>query len=262
MSKHFVELSRWWTDLPERVNFAGRVIFSILAGFTFLHGYMYTIGKVEHPFLQGILTLIFSLAMFMKPTKYATIAMREFFLIEKLYETSAINVKTGAYNENFLPKAMEIITSQAIRNKCSVVYILADLDDFKQINDTYGHPVGDIALRAVAQALIALFRNSDFVIRVGGDEFAVLGYTDQPERLCQKLTMLPSVEIQFFDGDGVKQTLAIPISYGCDYAEVLDHVSSNLESSKYTESLQVGLYKTADASLYKTKTLKKGKRLK
>jgi diguanylate cyclase (GGDEF)-like protein len=51
---------------------------------------------------------------------------------------------------------------------------MIDLDDFKTINDTYGHPVGDAALRLVAEALRAAVRDGDAVYRVGGEEFAVL----------------------------------------------------------------------------------------
>ncbi|HEX8855663.1 MAG TPA: GGDEF domain-containing protein [Thermoleophilaceae bacterium] len=51
---------------------------------------------------------------------------------------------------------------------------MIDIDDFKQINDTHGHPVGDEALRLVAEALHRAVRDDDRVFRVGGEEFAVL----------------------------------------------------------------------------------------
>ncbi len=51
-----------------------------------------------------------------------------------------------------------------------------DLNDFKQINDTYGHAVGDIAIRHVSQILSNTMRESDFIARLGGDEFAIIMY--------------------------------------------------------------------------------------
>lgn len=62
----------------------------------------------------------------------------------------------------------------ARRAQWEFILIFADLDGLKQINDTYGHPEGDQALRAVAKILKDTFRTSDVIARIGGDEFVVL----------------------------------------------------------------------------------------
>src|SRR3546814_17116960 len=70
---------------------------------------------------------------------------------------------------------------------------MGDLDNFKAINDTDGHPAGDAILRAVGKALKRNTRESDYVARVGGDEFAVImphASLPQSEQLAEKLSGL------------------------------------------------------------------------
>jgi diguanylate cyclase (GGDEF)-like protein len=66
-----------------------------------------------------------------------------------------------------------------------------DLDEFKEVNDTYGHPIGDALLKAVAQRLRTSIRKADFLARLGGDEFAIIQAgvtrTDQCERLAKRV---------------------------------------------------------------------------
>ena len=74
---------------------------------------------------------------------------------------------TGAYNRQYSEDQMAALgTSRAAA--------ILDVDDFKQINDTYGHPVGDMALKAIVAATLSCVRSTDIVIRFGGDEFLIL----------------------------------------------------------------------------------------
>lgn len=64
----------------------------------------------------------------------------------------------------------------------AVAFLMIDINDFKAINDTYGHGTGDMILKRVAKLLLQAFRASDYVIRMGGDEFAVLLTECSPSR--------------------------------------------------------------------------------
>jgi diguanylate cyclase (GGDEF)-like protein len=79
---------------------------------------------------------------------------------------------TGLPNRMFLREQMEKALAAAGANSCAVMFI--DLDQFKHVNDTLGHPRGDLLLRAVADRLRRLVRASDIVARFGGDEFVIL----------------------------------------------------------------------------------------
>ena len=87
---------------------------------------------------------------------------------------------TGLHNR----RAFSILLGQQLRlarrTKKGMLFFFLDLDDFKQINDTYGHVEGDQALIQVAEILRSIFRKSDVIARMGGDEFAALAIEAQP----------------------------------------------------------------------------------
>jgi diguanylate cyclase (GGDEF)-like protein/PAS domain S-box-containing protein len=81
---------------------------------------------------------------------------------------------TGLPNRMLFNDRLSLALAQAQRNKRMVAVMLLDLDYFKNVNDTFGHNVGDQLLRAVSNRLRGIFRREDTVARVGGDEFLVL----------------------------------------------------------------------------------------
>lgn len=84
-------------------------------------------------------------------------------------------------NRPLLIDRLEVALTQAKRNKQSIAVMFLDLDDFKPVNDLYGHQAGDEVLKTVSQRLLNCARGSDTVARLGGDEFAiVLGELDNP----------------------------------------------------------------------------------
>jgi diguanylate cyclase (GGDEF)-like protein len=80
---------------------------------------------------------------------------------------------TGLVNHRTLHERLDAELRQAARQQRPLAVIMADLDNFKIFNDTYGHPVGDRVLRLVAEALRAEARSTDIVGRYGGDEFLI-----------------------------------------------------------------------------------------
>jgi diguanylate cyclase (GGDEF)-like protein len=81
---------------------------------------------------------------------------------------------TGLPNRALLQDRIEQAIKQADRDDAGMSLLLLDLDRFKDINDTLGHPVGDVVLRKVSRRLEDCLRSSDTVARLGGDEFAIL----------------------------------------------------------------------------------------
>ena len=115
-----------------------------------------------------------------------------------LEQLTLLDDLTGLPNRRFLRKRMQEEFSRAQRHHFPLACVLYDLDNFKQVNDQWGHARGDEALQQVARLLQANVRTSDVVARYGGEEFVVLlPMTDEPgalaeaRRICRLLRAHP-----------------------------------------------------------------------
>src|SRR5690606_21212848 len=95
-------------------------------------------------------------------------------LLRRLYATSVTDSLTGAHNREHFDTQLEIELSYRRRHETHLSIVLFDLDHFKQINDTYGHPAGDAVLKAVAASARTQLRTEDIFARYGGEEFAII----------------------------------------------------------------------------------------
>ena len=92
-------------------------------------------------------------------------------LKDKFEELAYVDDLTGLYNRRFFFPEATAALSRAIRYKHPFTLMLFDLDDFKKINDNYGHPVGDLVLNTVSNILRQHVREGDILARFGGEEF-------------------------------------------------------------------------------------------
>jgi diguanylate cyclase (GGDEF)-like protein/PAS domain S-box-containing protein len=94
-------------------------------------------------------------------------------MIQRLESFSVTDDLTGLYNRRGFFMITKEYLNLAVRKKLRMYLLFIDMDDLKVTNDTYGHHVGDEALRQLSQILKSTFRSSDIKGRMGGDEFAV-----------------------------------------------------------------------------------------
>nr|WP_314075698.1 GGDEF domain-containing protein [uncultured Roseococcus sp.] len=102
---------------------------------------------------------------------------------EELLSASVTDPLTGALNRRQLDSSGPAHIAQAAAEGRTLALVLVDLDNFKQVNDGFGHQTGDAALRVTVTALRASIRPSDEIFRYGGDEFVILAHGLIPEDL-------------------------------------------------------------------------------
>jgi diguanylate cyclase (GGDEF)-like protein len=127
----------------------------------------------------------------------------------------------------------------ALEQGSSFGLLLVDLDRFKEVNDTHGHPVGDALLRVVAKRLLACAREKDTVARLGGDEFAIIGTglfdAEGAEQLAARIiqTVAEPFAIDGYRLEiGASVGIAIPSADNCDADDLLRDADIALYSVK------------------------------
>jgi diguanylate cyclase (GGDEF)-like protein len=135
-------------------------------------------------------------------------------LLRQLYEASVTDALTGANNREHFDSQLRMELSYARRHGTDVSLVMFDVDHFKRVNDTYGHPVGDEVLVEISKATRRLVRNEDVFARYGGEEFALIlrgialdGARVVGERLRERIAAL-SVTTD-------KGPLQVTVSVGC-----------------------------------------------
>jgi len=95
-------------------------------------------------------------------------------MAHKLSEDSTRDPLTGLYNRRFMWEWLVPQIKLSIRDKRPLSFLLLDIDHFKNLNDTYGHDLGDEILKAVSETINNILRGSDIVVRYGGEEFVMM----------------------------------------------------------------------------------------
>ncbi len=166
---------------------------------------------------------------------------------------SMVDGLTGLFNRRYFFPEAESQLSRSIRYEQPFSMLLLDIDYFKQINDRWGHQVGDNVLKAIASVLQSVTRLGDVVARLGGEEFIVVlpnTDTDGANQIAQRIQQ--QVEKLVLDGEGPEGvTICIGIS------ALNDRAVNNLEVSRCVDIL----YKEADMAMYECKRRGRNKRL-
>jgi diguanylate cyclase (GGDEF)-like protein len=156
--------------------------------------------KIPPQFLFVVMMVVMVLGLYMvrrelEVRKLRLLNVQQAFAAQTEISASMVDSLTNVFSRSFLRELLQGEIARAERNTRPLGLIMCDVDNFKQVNDRYGHLMGDYVLAQIAGILKACVRGSDYVVRYGGDEFLlVLSETDEPgsrivlNRIRQKVT--------------------------------------------------------------------------
>ena len=163
----------------------------------------------------------------------------------EILKYATLDALTGFYNRRQLDERVKQEVSHAKRKGSSLCAIMADIDYFKHVNDTYGHTAGDLVLKSVAKVMRSQLREYDIAARYGGEEFVILlPYTNIDEaysvaerlrkNVCEKI-----IDIEKVNTKNKAKSISVSISIGINEYNNTDSASE--------------LIMKADKALYKAK---------
>jgi diguanylate cyclase (GGDEF)-like protein len=155
---------------------------------------------------------------------------------QRLEELARVDILTGVANRVSFQERLTEFAAAALRNRELLILHLIDLDNFKQVNDKWGHQTGDQLLKLMTQRMRYVSRNTDFVARLGGDEFVILQSgireAEAGGRLAEKLVNALSEPYQI-DGNEIIASVSIGIALFPQDASDLDQLLRKADRALY-----------------------------
>lgn len=182
------------------------------------NGDIITLGTTQLKFLQGDIETLF---------------------LDNIKEKINKDKLTNTYNKHFFTEHLQKTFSLSKRYKKNFSLILFDIDDFKGINDTHGHPAGDYILSEIGNMISNNIRTTDIFARVGGEEFAIV---------CPEINLDSACVM----GEKIRNLIQ---SYSFHFDDTLIPVTISVGICTYTDDIQndCELYEKCDQKLYEAK---------
>ena len=210
-----------------------------------------TTGRIELKYGEGISTAYYRVSLTVMQDKKGQpigkiINFYEYTmekdLLDELVNQAAHDGLTGIYNRQYFMKLAEKEIERHKRYGGDLSLIMFDLDQFKQVNDTYGHAAGDLVLQTVTEVFSKMIRQSDIFARIGGEEFILL----LPETKIESAQVL---------AERLRNTLDMTmIEY--EGQQFYAHASFGVSGEISDETCTLDeLYRIADRALYRAKSM-------
>jgi two-component system, cell cycle response regulator len=200
-------------------------------------------GDLERPLdAAATMQLIVHLVGASTMTTFAQLARRTALEVVRLarFEAQALtDGLTGLGNRRLFTERLNEETVHARESGTPLSLIVLDIDHFKRVNDTYGHAIGDMVLKHIADAVMAGMRNADTVCRIGGEEIVIIMPRIDPTQAAAMADALRSAV----------GAMAVPLGDGRSVATTVSLGFATRQPEECGESL----FRRADAALYAAK---------
>lgn len=159
-------------------------------------------------------------------------------LMNALQESAFTDGLTGLYNRKYLDVTLKTLIPQVKRDKKNIGLLMLDMDHFKAVNDEYGHDIGDKVLKELSRILTETLRESDIIIRYGGEEFMVLliGVDSEESALIIANKIGQKVrenEIDVYAGTTIRKTISSGLSMYPQDSNSFDTIIKNADIALY-----------------------------
>jgi len=179
-----------------------------------------------------------------RATRVLGLALHQNFLMthqlkkskEDAERLARIDDLTGLFNRRAFYEYGEVLTNNSQRTKNNLAMILMDIDNFKTINDSFGHAAGDAALKQIGQILLQRLRKSDVFARIGGEEFGMLlpaTSLDKAAKLAEELRQMISETPVAFENESFTVTASFGVTSDvCDIDTLVRQADLTMYQSK------------------------------
>jgi diguanylate cyclase (GGDEF)-like protein len=145
--------------------------------------------------------------------RFAYVTKAEKDSLQKLFDLAVRDPLTGLFNRNYFTTVLDRLLS--VTSDRPAAMLMLDLDHFKQVNDSFGHPVGDLVLAHIANLLAAETRGQDLAARYGGEEFLMLLHNlslDGGVRVAERIRNTVESSPLFAGGEKIAMTVSIGVA--------------------------------------------------
>lgn len=166
-----------------------------------------------------------------------------------IYESATRDGLTRIFNKKYFLDTLKKEFAYCLRHRVPLSLVMFDIDHFKKINDTYGHPAGDAVLQKVAQRVSDTVRQEDLFARYGGEEFSLMlreSASDKAIRCAERCRRAVDGSEFIFNGTPIKVTISLGVAtlFDSDFAQPEDLISA---ADKYLYRAKKGGRNRVDA---------------
>ena len=197
---------------------------------------------VSRPLAIGLFVMLGLLNTYLVSKRFEVRRLREQLISTTLQnqvieQQSFMDPLTEIYNRHSLDQISGRFINQALRRKSTMVFLMVDADNFKQINTRFGHLTGDFVLSEIASVLKSSIRASDAAVRYGGDEFVII-LADTNVTGAEKVVDRIHTKIEEWNEAGHLENFPVKVSIGAaewHEGDTLDQILDKADREMYTQ---------------------------